>query len=70
MRLGGKQPTAPATLAAGRRLYEVLAGRLAELEQFQQLQVGGALIDRGPWDQLEPWQRELFRAAAEDLHRG
>ncbi len=67
MRLGGgKRPAA----APGQRLYEILAELLAPLEQIQQLQIGGALIDRGPWDQLEPWQRELFARAAQELVRG
>lgn len=77
LRLGGtkkkpgrepvQRPVHAAT--AGRELYETLGEQLAGLPLHQQLELGGALVERQRWDDLAPWVRETFRAAAERLRR-
>jgi TRAP-type C4-dicarboxylate transport system substrate-binding protein len=61
MRLGGSKPRRQ---TAGERLYEVLGEQLAPLDLQHRLQLGGALMDRDPWANLDPWVRDIFEAAA------
>jgi hypothetical protein len=67
MRLGGGKPSRQ---TAGERLYDVLGDQLAPLELGQRLQIGGALMDRDPWANLEPWVRAIFEEAASKVVRG